>query len=88
MVDPEPSFQERRERVRRVQDVRRALEGLKDHELPPLPLLSRLLELGIKDAAMERVSVLRRRLDAIEALYAGRFVDRRTSGRRLDDKNE
>jgi hypothetical protein len=88
MVDPEPTFQERRERLRRVQDVRRALEGLKDHELPPLPLLSRLVELGIKDAAMERVSVLRRRLDAIEALYEGRFIDRRSNARRLDDKDE
>jgi hypothetical protein len=77
---------DRRERIRRLADVKRGLANLKDDELPPLPLLFRLSELGIRNAALERVSVLRRRVEALERLYDGRNPERRQGPRRDEDR--
>jgi hypothetical protein len=78
---------ERRSRLRRLQDVMTALEGLRDDEIPPLPVLFRLSELGVKDPASQKPPVLRRRVLAIHRLYEERLPEeRRTALRRGTDK--
>jgi len=79
--------EERRSRLRRLQDLMTALDSLRDDEMPPLPILFRLSELGVKDPAGQKVPVLRRRVLAIHRLYQERLPeDRRTELRRGTDK--
>ena len=79
--------EDRRSRLRRLQDLLTALEGLRDDEIPPLPILFRLSELGVKDPASQRPPVLRRRVLAIHRLYQMRLPEeRRVEVRRGDDK--
>jgi hypothetical protein len=81
------SEEDRRSRLRRLQDLMTALEGLRDDEIPPLPVLFRLSELGVKDPASQRPPVLRRRVLAIHRLYQQRLPEeRRVELRRGDDK--
>src|SRR5438309_7201568 len=78
---------ERRSRLRRLEDLMTALEGLRDDEMPPLPILFRLSELGVKDPAGQKVPVLRRRVMAIHRLYHERPPEnRRAALRRETDK--
>jgi hypothetical protein len=79
--------EERRSRLRRLQDLMTALDSLRDDEMPPLPILFRLSELGVKDPAGQKVPVLRRRVLAIHRLYQERLPEnRRTVLRRGTDK--
>jgi hypothetical protein len=79
--------EDRRSRLRRLQDLLTALEGLGDDEIPPLPILFRLSELGVKDPASQRPPVLRRRVLAIHRLYQMRLPEeRRVELRRGGDK--
>ena len=79
--------EERRSRLRRLQDLMTALDSLRDDEMPPLPVLFRLSELGVKDPAGQKVPVLRRRVLAIHRLYQERLPEnRRTALRRGTDK--
>jgi hypothetical protein len=79
--------EERRSRLRRLQDLMTALDSLRDDEMPPLPILFRLSELGVKDPAGQKVPVLRRRVLAIHRLYQERLPeDRRTELRRGSDR--
>jgi hypothetical protein len=79
--------EERRSRLRRLRDLMLALDELKDDEMPPLPILFRLSELGVKDPAGQKVPVLRRRVLAIHRLYQERLPEnRRTVLRRGTDK--
>jgi hypothetical protein len=81
------SEEDRRSRLRRLQDLMTALEGLRDDEIPPLPVLFRLSELGVKDPASQRPPVLRRRVLAIHRLYQERLPEeRRIELRRGEDK--
>ena len=78
---------DRRSRLRRLQDLMTALDGLRDDEMPPLPILFRLSELGVKDPAAQKVPVLRRRVLAIYKLYQERLPEnRRTVLRRGTDR--
>lgn len=78
---------ERRSRLRRIQDLMIALDELRDDEMPPLQILFRLSELGVKDPAGQKVPVLRRRVAAIYRLYQDRLTDeRRHDLRRETDK--
>ena len=70
---------DRRSRLRRLQDLMTALDGLGDDEMPPLPILFRLSELGVKDPAAQKVPVLRRRVLAIYRLYQERLPENRRS---------
>jgi len=80
--------QERRSRLRRLQDVMLALDELDDNEIPPLPVLFRLSELGVKDPAGQKVPVLRRRVLAIHRLYQDRLPEnRRVALRREEDQS-
>jgi len=55
--------------------------------MPPLPILFRLSELGVKDPAAQKVPVLRRRVLAIYRLYQERLPEnRRTVLRRGTDR--
>lgn len=79
---------DRRSRLRRLQDVMTALDQLNDDEIPPLPVLFRLSELGVKDPAGQKVPVLRRRVLAIHRLYQDRLPEeRREVLRRETDKS-
>jgi len=79
--------EERRSRLRRLQDLMTALDGLRDDAMPPLPILFRLSELGVKDPAGQKVPVLRRRVLAIHRLYQDRLPeDRREVLRRGTDR--
>ena len=79
--------EDRRSRLRRLQDLILALDELRDDEMPPLPILFRLSELGVKDPAGQKVPVLRRRVLAIHRLYQERLPEnRRTVLRRGTDK--
>jgi hypothetical protein len=81
------SEEDRRSRLRRLQDLMTALEGLRDDEIPPLPVLFRLSELGVKDPASQKPPVLRRRVLAIHRLYQERLPEeRRVELRRGTDK--
>lgn len=81
------SEEDRRSRLRRLQDLILALDSLRDDEMPPLPILFRLSELGVKDPAGQKVPVLRRRVIAIHLLYQERLPEeRRISLRRGTDK--
>ena len=81
------SEEDRRSRLRRLQDLITALDSLRDDEMPPLPILFRLSELGVKDPAGQRVPVLRRRVIAIHKLYQERLPEeRRVKLRRGTDK--
>ena len=83
----EETEDERRSRLRRLQDLMVALDDLHDDEMPPLPILFRLSELGVKDPAGQKVPVLWRRVAAIYRLYQDRLTDeRRTQLRRETDK--
>jgi len=79
--------EERRSRLRRLEDLMAALDALRDDEMPPLPVLFRLSELGVKDPAGQKVPVLRRRVMAIHRLYHERLPEnRRAVLRRESDK--
>jgi hypothetical protein len=81
------SEEDRRSRLRRLQDLMTVLDGLRDDEIPPLPVLFRLSELGVKDPASQRPPVLRRRVLAIHRLYQERLPEeRRLELRRGSDK--
>jgi hypothetical protein len=81
------SEEDRRSRLRRLQDLLTALEGVRDDEIPPLPVLFRLSELGVKDPASQKPPVLRRRVLAIHRLYQERLPEeRRVELRRGTDK--
>jgi hypothetical protein len=81
------SEEERRSRLRRLQDLMTVLDGLRDDEIPPLPVLFRLSELGVKDPASQRPPVLRRRVLAIHRLYQERLPEeRRVELRRGSDR--
>jgi hypothetical protein len=81
------SEEDRRSRLRRLQDLLTALDGLRDDEIPPLPVLFRLSELGVKDPASQKPPVLRRRVLAIHRLYQERLPEeRRVELRRGADK--
>jgi hypothetical protein len=81
------SEEDRRSRLRRLQDLMTVLDGLRDDEIPPLPVLFRLSELGVKDPASQRPPVLRRRVLAIHRLYQERLPEeRRMELRRGSDK--
>jgi hypothetical protein len=81
------SEEDRRSRLRRLQDLMTGLDSLRDDEMPPLPILFRLSELGVKDPAGQKVPVLRRRVLAILRLYQERLPEnRRTVLRRGTDK--
>ena len=83
----EETEEERRSRLRRLQDLMTALDSLPDDAMPPLPILFRLSELGVKDPAGQKVPVLRRRVLAIHRLYQERLPEnRRTLLRRGTDK--
>ncbi len=70
-------------RLRRLEDVMAALDQLAEDEMPPLPVLFRLSELGVKDPAGQSVTALKRRIMAIHLMYQGRFpVERRRTIRR------
>ena len=70
-------------RLRRLEDVMAALDELAEDEMPPLPVLFRLSELGVKDPAGQPVPILKRRIMAIHLMYQGRFpVERRRTIRR------
>lgn len=56
-------------RLRRLDDVLKALEDVPAGEMPPIRLLFRLSELGVKDPSSQSVEVLRRRVLAIKRLY-------------------
>src|ERR1700730_17854256 len=87
MPEEVESEEDRRSRLRRLQDLVTALEGLRDDEIPPLPVLFRLSELGVKDPASQRPPVLRRRVLAIHRLYQERLPEeRRVELRRGNDK--
>jgi hypothetical protein len=80
MADNDPAVQIR---LRRLEDVMAALDQLADDEMPPLPVLFRLSELGIKDPAGQPLPVLKRRIMAIHLMYQDRFpVERRRTIRR------
>jgi hypothetical protein len=79
---------ERREHLRRLQDLMSALDTLGDNEMPPLPVLFRLSELGVKDPAGQKVPVLRRRVLAIHRLYQDRVTEERRVGFRRDGDRE
>jgi hypothetical protein len=84
---PIETEEERRSRLRRLQDLITALDSLQDDEMPPLPILFRLSELGVKDPAGQKVPVLRRRVLAIHRLYQERLPEnRRLVLRRGTDK--
>ena len=77
---------DRRSRPRRLADIRRVLAELADDSMPPLSLLFRLSELGIRNPAGIAVPELRRRVDALNGLYEGRAaVERRHARRRRAD---
>ena len=80
--------QERREHLRRLQDLMAVLDTLGDNEMPPLPVLFRLSELGVKDPAGQRVPVLRRRVLAIHRLYQDRLTEERRVGLRRQGDRE
>src|SRR5438067_10916968 len=80
--------EERRSRLRRLQDLMTALDSLRDDEMPPLPVLFRLSELGVKDPAGQRVPVLRRRVLAIHRLYQDRLTEERRVGLRRQGDRE
>ena len=83
----EEKDEDRRSRLRRLQDLMTALDALDDQEIPPLPVLFRLSELGVKDPAGQQVPVLRRRVLAIHRLYQERLPeDRREALRRGTDR--
>ena len=69
-------------RHRRLEDLILALDALQDNEMPPLPVLFRLSELGVKDPAGQKVPVLRRRVLAIHKLYEDRLPEERRQGLR------
>jgi hypothetical protein len=81
------SEEDRRSRLRRLQDLMTVLDGLRDDEIPPLPVLFRLSELGVKDPASQKPPVLRRRVLAIHRLYQERLPEeRRLELRRGSDR--
>jgi len=81
------SEEDRRSRLRRLQDLMTALDGIRDDEITPLPILFRLSELGVKDPASQKPPVLRRRVLAIHRLYQERLpAERRVELRRGSDK--
>src|SRR3984893_5719497 len=87
MPEEVESEEDRRSRLRRLQDLMTALEGLRDDEIPPLPILFRLSELGVKDPASQKPPVLSRRVLAIHRLYQERLPEeRRVELRRGGDK--
>lgn len=64
-------------KLRRLEDVISALEEVPDAAIPPIRVLFRLSELGIKDPSSLSVTVLRKRVQAIKRLYTERVEDER-----------
>jgi hypothetical protein len=64
-------------RLRRLEDVISALEDVPEGAMPPIRVLFRLSELGVKDPASLTVDVLRKRVQAIKRLYIDRVDDER-----------
>lgn len=64
-------------KLRRLDDVIDALDEIPAGAMPPLRLLFRLSELGVKDPSTQSVEVLRRRVLAIKRLYTERVDEER-----------
>lgn len=64
-------------KLRRLDDVIGALDEIPAGAMPPLRLLFRLSELGVKDPSTQSVEVLRRRVLAIKRLYTERVDEER-----------